>query len=359
MKNEVFYNKLVRDRLPQIIKEDDKSHFPIFRYLTDDEYKSELVRKLQEEVHDYMADRSMDQLADILEVIHAIVEADKKTYDVLEKKRKDKKDKRGGFSRRVFLEKVKMETDLLGISEKEQDRIAQETNILKKHFPKLNIQKNASVMYSDKIVSGTHRFSEDDDIFELLKQNDPNSMVTIYKMNNVRPSSPTSEGGLSIVVDLGRKVSISAVGKGFDDCETSDRIPHERYEIDWKALKRFNSDNMKEHRNFLIDDKEYKESVSERKRYLRTLGHDTKETDKVFGNKYEAIEKRTWANVYTQFLSKLTTIEEELRGVGNTKLAISGRIERGTFVPHLITMEKRLTKLQHRQVCQRHLLNIR
>ena len=98
------YNKLVRDKIPQIIKE--KGENPITRVLSDEEFLVELYKKLQEEVQEFGEDQSMEELADILEVIHGILFAKKKTFIALDELRKEKVEKRGGFSNKIFLERV-------------------------------------------------------------------------------------------------------------------------------------------------------------------------------------------------------------------------------------------------------------
>ena len=65
--------KLVRDKIPQIIIADGRT--PIVRTLSDEEYLSELDRKLNEEVAEYQADKSLEEMADVLEVLLAICEA--------------------------------------------------------------------------------------------------------------------------------------------------------------------------------------------------------------------------------------------------------------------------------------------
>ena len=91
--------KLVRDRIPEIIKADGKN--PITRILSEDEYLQELDTKLNEEVAEYQADKSIEEMADVLEVLFAICEA--KGYSV-EQLMKIKQDKRGGFKDRIFWE---------------------------------------------------------------------------------------------------------------------------------------------------------------------------------------------------------------------------------------------------------------
>jgi len=99
------YNKLVRDRIPEIIE--GKGGVSKTRVLSDDtEYLSELGKKLQEEVNEYLQDGYIDELADIMEVIHAILETQDVSIRELEDVRKEKANERGGFSKRLYLETV-------------------------------------------------------------------------------------------------------------------------------------------------------------------------------------------------------------------------------------------------------------
>jgi predicted house-cleaning noncanonical NTP pyrophosphatase (MazG superfamily) len=94
--------KLVRDRIPEIIKADGKS--PITRILSEDEYLQELDTKLNEEVAEYQADKSIEEIADVLEVLFTICEARGYSVEQLMKVKQDKQDKRGGFKERIFWE---------------------------------------------------------------------------------------------------------------------------------------------------------------------------------------------------------------------------------------------------------------
>ena len=99
------YNKLVRDRIPEIIE--GKGGVPKTRVLSDDtEYLTELGKKLQEEVNEYLQDGHIDELADILEVINAILGSQNKSFADLEIVRNQKAEQRGGFSKRLYLETV-------------------------------------------------------------------------------------------------------------------------------------------------------------------------------------------------------------------------------------------------------------
>ena len=92
--------KLVRDKIPQIIMSDGK--IPIARTLSEEEYLTELDRKLDEEVAEYQADKSLEEMADVLEVLFAICEARGHSVDELMKVRDEKRENRGGFKEKIF-----------------------------------------------------------------------------------------------------------------------------------------------------------------------------------------------------------------------------------------------------------------
>ena len=98
------YNKLVRDKIPAIIEVNGEK--PVTRILDTDEYMSELNTKLQEEVNEYFADGSIEELADVVEVIYGLLDAKGVSIEEFEKIRIGKVEKRGAFKDRIFLEKV-------------------------------------------------------------------------------------------------------------------------------------------------------------------------------------------------------------------------------------------------------------
>ena len=98
------YNKLVRDRIPDIILKDHC--LPTTRVLDDEEYIKELNKKLMEEVNEYLEAENIEEMVDILEVIRAILEFKGVSYEDIEEKRIKKAKKRGAFKERVYLEKV-------------------------------------------------------------------------------------------------------------------------------------------------------------------------------------------------------------------------------------------------------------
>lgn len=98
------YNKLVRDGIPGIIKKDGGK--PITRTLDDKEYLNELIKKLKEELGEFGADNSVEELADIQEVILALADV-LANREELEKVREQKVKERGAFKKKIFLEEVK------------------------------------------------------------------------------------------------------------------------------------------------------------------------------------------------------------------------------------------------------------
>ena len=99
-----IYYKLVRDKIPEIIENAGK--IPYTRILDNDEYITELDRKLDEECAEFHKDKNVEELADIMEIVYALAEAIGNSPEELERVRKDKADKRGGFEKKIFLERV-------------------------------------------------------------------------------------------------------------------------------------------------------------------------------------------------------------------------------------------------------------
>ncbi|MBQ6323634.1 MAG: nucleoside triphosphate pyrophosphohydrolase [Bacilli bacterium] len=102
------YNKLVRDKIPDIIKSNGEE--PITRVLSEEEYKIELEKKLQEELNETLqvtGDDRIEELADMLEVMTSLAELEGKTLDDVIITRNEKKEARGGFQKRLYLKGVK------------------------------------------------------------------------------------------------------------------------------------------------------------------------------------------------------------------------------------------------------------
>ena len=98
------YNKLVRDKIPEIICENNKTCK--IRVLSDDEYLEALNLKLNEELNEYLESNKIEELADLEEVLRAILDYKKISLDEFEKIRIEKAKSRGAFKNKIFLETV-------------------------------------------------------------------------------------------------------------------------------------------------------------------------------------------------------------------------------------------------------------
>ena len=101
----IKYNKLVRDRIPDIIEESGKAC--VTEILSDEEYLRMVDAKLDEELAEYHKDQNIEELADLMEVIYAAAVARGYTIEQLEKARAKKAEKRGAFQKKILLVEVK------------------------------------------------------------------------------------------------------------------------------------------------------------------------------------------------------------------------------------------------------------
>ena len=100
----IEYNKLVRDRIPEIIEASGKTCKT--EILSDDEYLKMIDAKLDEELDEYHKDQNLEELADLIEVIHAAAKARGYTLEELEQVRAEKAAKRGNFEKKILLKEV-------------------------------------------------------------------------------------------------------------------------------------------------------------------------------------------------------------------------------------------------------------
>ncbi|MBW9158732.1 nucleoside triphosphate pyrophosphohydrolase [Clostridium tagluense] len=99
-----IYNKLVREKIPEIIEATGKN-FDI-RYAKKEELLPLLETKLNEEVSEYLEDRNLEELADVMEVLFGLASALGYSEEDLINKRNAKREERGGFEKGIVLEKV-------------------------------------------------------------------------------------------------------------------------------------------------------------------------------------------------------------------------------------------------------------
>lgn len=100
-----IYNKLVRDKIPQIIEASGKQC--TVRVLDDAEYAVALKTKMQEELNEFLeaseVDQQLEELADLLEVVYSFVQSKGVVYEEIERIRQKKLDERGGFIEKLEL----------------------------------------------------------------------------------------------------------------------------------------------------------------------------------------------------------------------------------------------------------------
>ncbi len=104
MSKKKTYNKLVRDKIPDIIRADGKTC--LCETLSQGEYLRCLDEKLNEELTEYQESKSLEELADLLEVMMAVVKARGYTWEQLTALCKKKREDRGGFDKKILLKEV-------------------------------------------------------------------------------------------------------------------------------------------------------------------------------------------------------------------------------------------------------------
>jgi predicted house-cleaning noncanonical NTP pyrophosphatase (MazG superfamily) len=101
---EILYDKLIRDKIPEIIENAGKEYE--IHKADEQEYIEKLLLKVEEELAEFKEDPSIAEMADLFEVLDAVIgyyDFDKEQIkDYQEKKRKE----RGGFKRKLILDKV-------------------------------------------------------------------------------------------------------------------------------------------------------------------------------------------------------------------------------------------------------------
>lgn len=98
----MIYNKLVRDKIPERIRE--KGGVPVTHIANDAEYWQKLKEKLGEEVLEFQKDENIEELADILEVVDAIIVHKDFKKEEIEKVKEKKAEERGKFNLKIILE---------------------------------------------------------------------------------------------------------------------------------------------------------------------------------------------------------------------------------------------------------------
>lgn len=103
--NETVHNKLVRDNIPEIIRND--GHVPVTRILGEQERLPAALDKVVEEAQELKDSKGeLSEFADVSAILEAAVKAAGYTIEQVEQAKQQKKVDRGGFEDWIFLEKV-------------------------------------------------------------------------------------------------------------------------------------------------------------------------------------------------------------------------------------------------------------
>ncbi|HEY8364732.1 MAG TPA: nucleoside triphosphate pyrophosphohydrolase [Haloplasmataceae bacterium] len=101
---EIKYYKLVRDNIPSIIKSNNNQ---VITHIADDtEYIEALFSKIMEEIEEFKQSPNEEELADILEVVYALASVYQIEMSNVIKVKDEKRKERGGFDKKIILEKV-------------------------------------------------------------------------------------------------------------------------------------------------------------------------------------------------------------------------------------------------------------
>lgn len=102
--NFIKYNKLIRDRIPEIIESSGKK--AIVEKVQGEELLNLLNKKLQEELNEYKESGEVEELADLVEVVQAILDYKNVTLEEFNKIRETKNEFRGSFKEGLLLIEV-------------------------------------------------------------------------------------------------------------------------------------------------------------------------------------------------------------------------------------------------------------
>lgn len=99
------YNKLVRDKIPDNI-DNEPGRKCKYKILDNSEYLKELNKKIIEEAYEFIEQNSIEELADLCEVLNAIMKLKGYSIEQVEKEMALKRNKKGAFNDKIYLEYV-------------------------------------------------------------------------------------------------------------------------------------------------------------------------------------------------------------------------------------------------------------
>lgn len=232
---QIKYNKLVRDRIPEIIEASGKNC--VTEILSDEDYLCMIDAKLDEELAEYHKDQNIEELADLIEVIYAATKARGYTLEQLETVRTEKAAKRGVFQKKLLLKKVidpnpnskileKIRQNQSAIIEKLNPKVLATYCWLQDNLHKRNVavdteyRKKFSGYYRMRFVSQEYR----DQFFELFEEikseSSPSFRVVSQKLfqvdgkhefsfitkmlHTIEPSRPIYDSQVDIALEIHR-----------------------------------------------------------------------------------------------------------------------------------------------------------
>lgn len=139
-----IYNKLVRDRIPEFIEADGNTCTT--EIMSDKQYVEMLNAKLNEEVAEYQESKSVEELADLLEVMQAVVRARGWTWEQLEQVRRKKFARRGGFEKKILLKEVVEQIDCTFLFQM-RDYLEQTGQLYSTTLPKLMEERRVGKIF--------------------------------------------------------------------------------------------------------------------------------------------------------------------------------------------------------------------
>lgn len=167
-----------------------------------------------------------------------------------------------------------------------------------------------------------------------IKEADPDGVMVLFNVDTTNSNRYERYAGISIGVEVGRCVYIDAVSKGFDGREVSKSICcHERYTIPWFDLRKISIENFKDYRTYLIDQDSYLKTRNERVNFLKSVGYNEEDFEKVIPTLYQEIPDFIWQHVISALLKRLEKKEDELVQMGFRTFAISGHTEGKKYAP--------------------------
>jgi len=166
---EIIHNKLVRDNIPEIIIKDGNT--PKYRSLGFEDYRKELLLKLKEEVDEFLESNEIEELTDILEVVDAIAEMMGYSQEDITQIKTKKKNTNGGFSNKVFLEKVLKNENTINI------------NLIIEEYISVVVSENdvEGCLICGSYINGGYNHKSDIDILFLVKNASFEMILENYK----------------------------------------------------------------------------------------------------------------------------------------------------------------------------------